>query len=158
MICSLYYPYSLRNTTGARCQETVLQSFPWLEAGLLQQVLVERKSIWRGTAMLEITQESLERVDPLLDAGDTESAGRFAYGVGSHLSAGIAYPRLARAGHGGCRGDCGDLPGRHRRQRPTPTDCLGERPTGPYGPVVARGFMTVKVRDDGDAKRNVANG
>jgi hypothetical protein len=26
--------------------------------------------------MLEITQEILERVDPLLDAGDTESAGR----------------------------------------------------------------------------------
>ena len=26
--------------------------------------------------MLEITQEILERVDPLLDAGDTDSAGR----------------------------------------------------------------------------------
>ena len=26
--------------------------------------------------MLEITQETLERVDPLLDAGDTDSAGR----------------------------------------------------------------------------------
>ena len=26
--------------------------------------------------MLEITQEILERVDPLLDVGDTESAGR----------------------------------------------------------------------------------
>jgi len=26
--------------------------------------------------MLEITQDTLERVDPLLDAGDTESAGR----------------------------------------------------------------------------------
>ena len=31
--------------------------------------------------MLEITQEILEKVDPLLDAGDTESAAKMLLGV-----------------------------------------------------------------------------
>ena len=31
--------------------------------------------------MLEITQETLEKIDPLLDAGDTESAGRLLMGL-----------------------------------------------------------------------------
>ena len=32
--------------------------------------------------MLEITQETLEKIDPLLDAGDTESAARMLTGLG----------------------------------------------------------------------------
>jgi hypothetical protein len=31
--------------------------------------------------MLEITQETLEKIDPLLDAGDTESAARMLMGL-----------------------------------------------------------------------------
>jgi hypothetical protein len=70
------YPCSLRNKADARCQEKTLLSFPWLAARLAQQAVVERKATCGGPSILEVTEEILEKVDPLLDAGETDLAGR----------------------------------------------------------------------------------
>jgi hypothetical protein len=103
--------------------------------------------------MLEITQEILERVDPLLDAGVTESAGRLltvldrislrALLVHVLRERGAAVAETIAATYLVASAD--------NEQR------LGERPAGLYGPVVARGLMTVKDRDAGDAERGAAN-